>query len=32
MGHDLPPALYETFVDTIWRAVTRAREHAGSPA
>ena len=25
MGHDLPPALYQTFVDTIWRAVERAR-------
>jgi pimeloyl-ACP methyl ester carboxylesterase len=24
MGHDLPPALYETFVDTISRAVERA--------
>lgn len=32
MGHDLPPGLYETFTDAIWRAVTRAREHAGSPA
>jgi len=26
MGHDLPPALYTTFVETIERAVTRARE------
>ena len=25
MGHDLPPALYETFIATIWRAVERAR-------
>jgi len=25
MGHDLPPALYATFVDAIWRAVERAR-------
>jgi pimeloyl-ACP methyl ester carboxylesterase len=25
MGHDLPPALYETFVDAIWQAVSRAR-------
>jgi pimeloyl-ACP methyl ester carboxylesterase len=32
MGHDLPPALYQTFIDAIWRAVSRAREHAGSPA
>jgi pimeloyl-ACP methyl ester carboxylesterase len=30
MGHDLPPALYDTFVDAIWRAVTRAR--ASQPA
>jgi pimeloyl-ACP methyl ester carboxylesterase len=28
MGHDLPPALYETFVATIWRAVERARAAA----
>jgi pimeloyl-ACP methyl ester carboxylesterase len=28
MGHDLPPALYGIFVDTIWRAVTRARAPA----
>ena len=32
MGHDMPPALYDTFIDAIWRAVTRAREHAGAPA
>ena len=25
MGHDLPPALYDIFVETIWRAVERAR-------
>jgi pimeloyl-ACP methyl ester carboxylesterase len=25
MGHDLPPALYQTFADTIWKAVARAR-------
>jgi pimeloyl-ACP methyl ester carboxylesterase len=30
MGHDLPPALYEIFVETIWRAVERAR--AAAPA
>jgi pimeloyl-ACP methyl ester carboxylesterase len=30
MGHDLPPALYETFIKTIWRAVERAR--AAAPA
>jgi pimeloyl-ACP methyl ester carboxylesterase len=28
MGHDLPPALYETFIDVIWRAVSRARQPA----
>jgi pimeloyl-ACP methyl ester carboxylesterase len=28
MGHDLPPALYDIFVDTIWRAVERARTPA----
>lgn len=28
MGHDLPPALYDTFVETIWRAVERARAPA----
>jgi pimeloyl-ACP methyl ester carboxylesterase len=27
MGHDLPPALYATFVETIERAVARARQH-----
>jgi len=32
MGHDLPPALYATFVETIERAVSRAREHTASPA
>jgi pimeloyl-ACP methyl ester carboxylesterase len=30
MGHDLPPALYETFVDAIWRAVSRARQPAAA--
>lgn len=25
MGHDLPPALYQVFDETIWRAVERAR-------
>jgi pimeloyl-ACP methyl ester carboxylesterase len=30
MGHDLPPALYETFVDAIGRAVERSR--AAAPA
>jgi pimeloyl-ACP methyl ester carboxylesterase len=25
MGHDLPPALYETFIATIWRAIERGR-------
>jgi pimeloyl-ACP methyl ester carboxylesterase len=30
MGHDLPPALYEIFVETTWRAVERAR--AAAPA
>lgn len=25
MGHDLPPALYETFADAIWKAVSKAR-------
>ena len=30
MGHDLPPALYEIFVDTIWRAVERARAPANA--
>ncbi|HEX3916064.1 MAG TPA: alpha/beta hydrolase [Caulobacteraceae bacterium] len=28
MGHDLPPALYQTFVDAIGRAVERAHVHA----
>ena len=28
MGHDLPPALYEIFTQTIWRAVERARAAA----
>jgi pimeloyl-ACP methyl ester carboxylesterase len=33
MGHDLPPALYDTFVATIWRAVERGRAAAlGSAA
>jgi pimeloyl-ACP methyl ester carboxylesterase len=27
MGHDLPPALYATFVEAIERAITRARQH-----
>jgi pimeloyl-ACP methyl ester carboxylesterase len=27
MGHDLPPALYETFVEAIDRAVSRSHEH-----
>jgi len=31
MGHDLPPALYSTFVDAIWRAVERARAAAPTP-
>jgi pimeloyl-ACP methyl ester carboxylesterase len=26
MGHDLPPALYATFVETIERAIARARQ------
>jgi len=25
MGHDLPPALYDIFIQTIWRAIERAR-------
>jgi pimeloyl-ACP methyl ester carboxylesterase len=25
MGHDLPPALFETFAEAIWRAVERSR-------
>jgi len=32
MGHDLPPALYATFVEAIERAVSRARQGAASPA
>jgi pimeloyl-ACP methyl ester carboxylesterase len=32
MGHDLPPALFATFVETIERAVDRARQRAASPA
>jgi pimeloyl-ACP methyl ester carboxylesterase len=28
MGHDMPPALYETFVDAIARAVERAHANA----
>ena len=30
MGHDLPPALYQIFDETIWCAVERAR--ASQPA
>jgi pimeloyl-ACP methyl ester carboxylesterase len=30
MGHDLPPSLYQTFADTIWRAVQRARATAAA--
>jgi pimeloyl-ACP methyl ester carboxylesterase len=30
MGHDLPPALYDIFIQTIWRAIERAR--AAAPA
>ena len=30
MGHDLPPALYDIFVDTIWRAVERTRTPANA--
>jgi pimeloyl-ACP methyl ester carboxylesterase len=30
MGHDLPPALFDTFVDAIWRAVERARAAAAA--
>lgn len=30
MGHDLPPALYDIFVGTIWRAVERARARTPS--
>jgi pimeloyl-ACP methyl ester carboxylesterase len=25
MGHDLPPALFETFAEAVWRAVERSR-------
>jgi pimeloyl-ACP methyl ester carboxylesterase len=32
MGHDLPPALFAIFVETIERAVARARQTAASPA
>jgi pimeloyl-ACP methyl ester carboxylesterase len=32
MGHDLPPALYSTFAETIERAVARAHQRAASPA
>ncbi|HEY2356176.1 MAG TPA: alpha/beta hydrolase [Phenylobacterium sp.] len=32
MGHDLPPALYDIFVETIWRAVERARTAASAAA
>jgi pimeloyl-ACP methyl ester carboxylesterase len=32
MGHDLPPALFATFVETVERAVTRAHQRAASPA
>jgi pimeloyl-ACP methyl ester carboxylesterase len=32
MGHDLPPALFATFVETIELAVARARQAAASPA
>jgi pimeloyl-ACP methyl ester carboxylesterase len=28
MGHDLPPALYDIFIATIWRAIERARAAA----
>jgi len=30
MGHDLPPALYDIFVDAIWRAVERSRTPANA--
>jgi pimeloyl-ACP methyl ester carboxylesterase len=30
MGHDLPPALYDIFVETIWRAVERTRAPANA--
>ena len=32
MGHDLPPGLYQTFADTIWRAVERSRSSAPAAA
>ncbi len=32
MGHDLPPALFATFVETIERAVERAHQRAASPS
>jgi pimeloyl-ACP methyl ester carboxylesterase len=32
MGHDLPPALYATFVEAIGRAVARARATASASA
>ena len=32
MGHDLPPALYAIFVETIERAVARAHERAAASA
>jgi pimeloyl-ACP methyl ester carboxylesterase len=32
MGHDLPPGLYQTFADTIWRAVERSRSPAPAGA
>ena len=32
MGHDLPPGLYQTFADTIWRAVERSRSRAPANA
>ena len=28
MGHDLPPALHDIFIQTIWRAIERARAAA----
>ena len=32
MGHDLPPALYDIFIETISRAIERAHESAGMGA
>jgi pimeloyl-ACP methyl ester carboxylesterase len=32
MGHDLPPALFDTFADIIWRAVSRARDAESAAA